>query len=210
MSDHVTSQADHFMRQAVYYKNELRQSVNALVGIATGLLADRQLNDAEVGFLHEWLTTHDEVACEWPGNIVCARVKAVLADGVITEDERLHLVTTLQDLVGGNPTTLANATHVTELAFDDLDGLEFAGYTFCLTGEFVYAPRPNCEDATTQRGGIVKSAVSKKVRYLVVGSLGSQEWKHGSYGTKIDKAMQLKREGAPIRVVREDTWAAAL
>jgi hypothetical protein len=44
----------------------------------------------------------------------------------------------------------------------------------------------------------------------VVGSLGSQEWKHGSFGTKIDRAMELKQQGAPIAVVKEDHWAAAL
>lgn len=79
-----------------------------------------------------------------------------------------------------------------------------------LTGNFVYAPKSACEEAVVKRGGFVKASVSKKVRYLVVGSLGSPEWKHGSYGTKIERAMQLKRDGGLILLVKEDAWAAAL
>lgn len=82
---------------------------------------------------------------------------------------------------------------------------------FCLTGDFVYAPRRVCAEATAARGGVVKGEVSRQIDYLVVGSLGSPEWKHGSYGTKIEKAMRLKGGpgGAPA-IIREDLWAAAL
>jgi len=205
-----SAMSNHFARQAVSYQNELKRSLGALVGIATGLLADRSLNDSEIRFLNDWVSAHDEVAFAWPGDIVHQRVKAVLADGVITEAERAYLVETLQQLLGEASDTMTQATHVTELGFDDVCPIVFEGCAFCLTGNFVYAPRDVCEAEVTKRGGIVKSGVSKKVRFIVVGSLGSPEWKHGSFGTKIEKAMQLKQEGAPISVVKEDQWVAAL
>jgi NAD-dependent DNA ligase len=192
------------------YVNETKQSLGALIGIASGLLADRTLSDAEIRFLHDWLDAHDEARFGWPGDIIHQRVEAVLADGVITEGERAYLVDTLQQLVGGSPETVTQATHVTELAFDDIGPIVFEGCTFCLTGNFVYAPRNVCEAEVTKRGGIVKAGVSKKVRYVVVGSLGSPEWKHGSFGTKIEKAMDLRRQGTPIAVVKEAHWASAL
>jgi hypothetical protein len=43
-----------------------------------------------------------------------------------------------------------------------------------------------------------------------VGLQGSDEWKHGSYGTKIEKAMEYKRDGLRIFILREDIWSAAL
>ena len=202
--------SNDFARQAIFYRNELKQSLGALIGIATGLLADRTLNDSEIQYLHDWVTAHDEVAFAWPGDIIHRRVKAVLADGVITEVERAYLVDTLQQLVGGSSDTVTQAAHVTELAFDDVNPVVFEGCTFCLTGDFVYAPRDVCEAEVMKRGGIVKNGVSKKVRYVVVGSLGSQEWKHGSFGTKIEKAIELKRQGALITVVKEDRWVSAL
>jgi NAD-dependent DNA ligase len=144
--------------------------------------------------------------------VVLSRVRAVLEDGVITETERAHLVDTLTKLVGGGLDQSASATMgVTELLeFDQVATIEFSGAAFCLTGDFVYAPREVCERAILSRGGLVKAGVSKALRYLVVGGLGSAAWKHGSFGTKIDKAMQLKREGAALLVVDEPHWTAAI
>jgi hypothetical protein len=208
--DARATMTNEWARQAVYHKNEFKQSAGQLIGIAAGLIADKILNDAEIHFLHDWIAAHDEIAYDWPGDIVFSRVKAVLADGMITEEERTYLLRTLQDLVGESPAAVANATHVTELAFDDFPLIDFPGFPFCLTGNFVYAPREVCEAVVLERGGIIKSFVSRKLRYLVVGSLGSPEWKHGGFGTKIEKAMEFKRAGAPIQIVREDAWAAAL
>lgn len=187
-----------------------KQSVGQLIGIAKGLVADRVLNDVEVYFLHNWMTNHNEIAFAWPGDIIFARLKAVLADNVVTEDERTHLIKTLEDLTCEDRELLAGTATVTQLAFDDVTEVVFSGHMFCLTGDFVYAPREVCERHILERGGITKNGVSKKIHYVVVGSLGSQEWKHGSYGTKIDRAMELKRAGATIAVVKEDVWAAAL
>lgn len=137
-------------------------------------------------------------------------MKAVLADGIVTEPEREYLVQTLQKLIGGTLEELASSTHVTQLVFDDVAKLDFPGATFCLTGDFVYAPRDVCTREIKDRGGVVKSSVSKKLHYLVVGGLGSPEWKHGSFGTKIEQAMRLKREGTGILIVHEDIWAGSL
>jgi len=72
------------------------------------------------------------------------------------------------------------------------------------------APRALCESRIIALGGEVKSNVSKKVNYLLVGGLGSPEWKHGSFGTKVEKAMDLKREGAAICLVCEEYWVSSL
>lgn len=199
-----------FARQGAAYANEMKRSLGALLGIATGLLADRQLVDAEICFLNDWLKANDAIAASWPGDVVHSRIKAVLADGIITEPERNYLVQTLQQLIGGTLEELANSTHVTQLAFDDVPRVEIPGATFCLTGEFVYGPREVCAVAIEKRGGTVSKSVTKKLRYLVVGGLGSPEWKHGSFGTKIEQAICYKRDGLGILIVHEDRWASSL
>lgn len=201
---------NYFARQAAGYANEFKRSLGGLVGIATGLLADRHLSDDEIRFLNGWLQTNDAIAYCWPGDVLHARVKAVLADGVITEAERAHLVETLQALLGGTLDDLAASTHATSLAFDEVEAIQFSGSAFCLTGEFVYAPREVCARAIESRGGVVKNSVTKKLQYLIVGGLGSPEWKHGSFGTKIEQAMRHKREGLPVLVVHEDRWVVSL
>jgi NAD-dependent DNA ligase len=197
-------------RDAKRYQNEFRQSAAQLVGIAAGLVADRILTDGEIQFLHGWLEAHDEVSVAWPGNIILARVHAVLEDGIITDAERAYLIATLDDLIGAPNGRPAAAQLVTQLAFDEPAKVEINGNAFCLTGDFVYAPRPVCFQAIESRGGIVKKDVSRQIDYLVVGGLGSPEWKHGSYGTKIDRAMEIKGRGGRPFIIREDLWAAAL
>lgn len=201
---------DFFARRAAAYTNELKRSCGALVGIAQGILCDRRLVDEEIKFLDRWLAENDAISTRWPGDVIHQRVRAALADGVVTEDERNHLVSTLQQLIGGALEDLATSTHVTSLAFDDVSRLDIPGSIFCLTGEFVFAPRSVCEDEIERRGGIISGSVTKKLRYLVVGGLGSAEWKHGSFGTKIEKAIQNRRDGLPVQIVREDRWASSL
>jgi NAD-dependent DNA ligase len=199
-----------FARRGAAYINEMNRSCGALLGIAQGLLCDRQLTDQEISFLNDWLTQNEEIACSWPGDVIHARVKSALSDGVITEHERTHLVETLQQLVGGTYENLAAATHVTELACDQVSAVEFLGMRFCLTGDFAFGPRETCRAAIETRGGIFANTVTKMLRYLVIGGLGSPEWKHGSFGTKIDKAVKYKREGVPILIVHEECWSGSL
>ena len=199
-----------FERQGAAYTNEMKRSLGALLGIAQGQLSDRHLNDMEIRFLNDWLGANEAIAASWPGDVVHVRIKAVLADGVVSEAERLHLVDTLQKLIGGTLDELAASTHVTKLAFDDVERVAFPGSIFCLTGDFVYASRDICSDVIEKRGSAVTDSVTKKLRYLVVGGLGSPEWKHGSFGTKIEKAIQYKRDGLGILIVHEDRWASSL
>lgn len=201
---------NYFARQGAAYINELNRSLGALIGIAQGVLSDGVLNNDEIRFLNDWLRNNDAISTTWPGDVIYTRIKSVLADGSITEEERVHLIDILQKLIGGGLDELASNTHVTELAFDENVDIKYSGSIFCLTGEFVFAPRNICVKTIEERGGIVKKSVTKKLSYLVVGGLGSTEWKHGSFGTKIDKAIKYKREGISIHIIHEDVWAANL
>lgn len=199
-----------FGRQAAARINETRRSMATLIGVAKGILADRRLNDAEIGFLMEWLDNNFAIASAWPGSVVVDRIRTILADGVVTEDERDDLMKTLQAITGGTLEDLATSKHVATLSLDEIDQIVFQGAEFCLTGDFVMGRKAVCEKAIADRGGIMKSSVSKKLRYLVAGGLGSPEWKHGSFGTKIERAMQLKQEGAALLIVHEDVLARSL
>lgn len=198
-----------YQRQAAAFRNEMRSSCAALVGMVQGVLADGQLNDTEIRFLGQWLTEAQNVSMTWPGTVISAQIQSVLADGIITSEERAHLVETLGQLLGGRLDEVAESSFVTELAIDRLQELDIAGKQFCFTGDFVFGPRKVCEQAVVLRGGAI-GGVTKKLHYLVVGGLGSPEWKHGSFGTKIEKAVILRSEGAGLFIVHEDTWAASL
>lgn len=205
----MTGAANIYTRQAASFRNELRQSCGALVGIVQGILADGELSDSEVTFLRGWLARSESVSLIWPGNVIAAQIEHALEDGHISEDERAHLLDTLHKLVGGALDDIAETGSINQLALDDVADVGISGRSFCFTGEFVFGTRTLCEAAVLRRGGVV-SNITKKLNYLVIGGLGSPEWKHGSYGTKIEKAVAYRSAGVPLLIVHEDVWANSL
>ena len=180
------------------------------MGIAAGLIADRSLTDAEIRYLQSWLAQNEDMTTCWPGDVVYDRVRAVLADGIITEAERVHLVETLTKLCGGQLDVPGGAGAVNQMVFDEQAVVSFVGLNFCVTGEFIYGPRNRVHEAISARGGFIQKGITKKLRYLIVGLRGSDEWKHGSYGSKIMKAVEYRRAGIPLTIVSEDRWSTAL
>lgn len=195
-----------FARQGAEYHNDLKRSVSALIGIAQGLICDNQLNDSEINFLHKWLESNDVISTAFPGDVLYSRIQNVIADGIITDNERKHLIDTLQQLVGGTLEKLADNTHISSLALDDVNEISFEGKQFVLTGTFVFGPEPSCIELIERFGGTVSDRMTKKIDYVVVGGLGSKNWKYGSFGNKIKDAMQLKSEGSSILIIHENCW----
>jgi hypothetical protein len=193
-----------------YNSDALKQSLGELLGLARGLLADQELSDSEIEFLHQWLEDRYSMTSSFPGNVIYNRIKEVLADGVVTEDEREHLVETLNMLVEGRLEELTEQVDLTELWFDEVGLIEFHDARFCLTGNFVYGPREICKMAIEERGGIVSPTVSNEQQFLVVGGMGVDEWRSGGLGAEIEAALKLKGQGVPLKIIPEDAWVSQL
>lgn len=82
--------------------------------------------------------------------------------------------------------------------------IEFTGHSFCFTGKFDFGPRKTCEALVEEKGGIAAKGVSGGLDFLVIGTQGSPAWKRGSYGSKIEKAIMLRREHGKPAIVSED------
>ena len=189
----------------------LKRSCESLIGICGGLIADGELNDREIIFLSTWLSENESMSQTWPGEVVFARVREVLADGIVTPDERGYLVKTLEQLAGGSfAETGAIGFNSNALPIDDRAEIEIPGRMFCFTGQFLFGTRASCEKAIGARGGEAASNITKKTHYLVIGELASRSWKNTSHGTKIENAVQLQSQGALIRIVSEALWVKKL
>lgn len=195
--------SNFFARIAVQYKNTMNQGCSELLGLVEGVLADKQLVDAEIQFLNTWLSRHEAIATQWPGDFLYGKIKAILADGIVTNDERRELAAILTKLIGGSLDEVAESPRVNELAFDEEENISLTGNVFCLSGDFACMPKVRCESTIAERGGVISQSVTKKIHYLIVGGLGSPEWKHGSYGTKIAKAVEYRSAGVPLRIFHE-------
>jgi len=186
-------------------------AVGRLIGLCRGMLADNILDDKEIFALQKWMEKCSSFNDVWPISTLHEQIQEVLADGIITEDERATLFSTMAKIVGG---TIAESGAVdglsSSLAIDEIDNIEFEGNEFCLTGKFSYGNRNDCKSAITSRGGIAIAGVKRSMTYLVIGSLSSRDWKQSSHGRKIEMAVELRDKGLPIKIVNEDIWAGFL
>jgi len=200
-----------YPRRAATEARLLKRSCESLIGICAGLLADNKLNDEEICFLNTWLADNESLATTWPGEVVYERVREVLSDGIITEEEREYLKQTLSDLIGGTlQDSGATSGLSTTLPINDVDLIKIKGNSFCFTGNFLFGTRKACERAIDEREGAISPRIRTDLDYLVIGSLASREWAHTSHGRKIEKAMEYKKKGYPITIISEEQWVQYL
>ena len=203
--------SNFFAAKASTDQRLLKRSCESLLGICSGMLADGHLANEEIHFLDTWLADNDDIANTWPGEVIVKRVRDVLADGIITEDEREYLKSTLSELIGGSiQETGATSGTATRLPIDEVDAVQIDGSSFCFTGSFLYGTRNSCHKAIEERGGKASGSVTMSLNYLVIGSLASREWAHTSHGRKIEKAMGYKNKGRQILIISEEQWTDAL
>ena len=82
--------------------------------------------------------------------------------------------------------------------------------TYVFTGKFAFGTRRDCEREVEKRGAVCEPNITKRTSFLVIGTFGSTDWVHTSFGRKIEKAVSYRDDGVPLRIVGEDHWADAL
>jgi NAD-dependent DNA ligase len=200
------------------YFNEARidrRSADALVGLAAGVVADGVVNQDEAYFLKSWIESNLAHLEDPVVNLLYRRISAMLQDGVLDADESadlLHLLHSFSGLDVAKPKQSEQAFIApTDLPFNSpAPELVIQDRAFVFTGTMAFGPRKACEALILERGGVIGGGVSKKIHFLVVGSIGNDQWRHSTYGTKIMKAVELREAGAPIAIVGEDHWQRAL
>lgn len=181
------------------------QSLIQLTGVLQGIAADRTINTKELNFLIDWLDNNPNLRTRWPAFVIAKRVEDVIADGIVTEEERGDLLDCIYELVGNKPeATGAVSGLATRLPTNNVKNMEFDERIFCLTGKFLLGPRRKCELILRERGGITVGNVIPDINYLVIGTLASRDWKFTSYGRKIEKALELQQRGIELLIVAEE------
>ncbi|WP_130617449.1 BRCT domain-containing protein [Dyella amyloliquefaciens] len=183
-----------------------------LIGICRGVIADGSVNVQEARFLLNWLERHREFLGIYPFDILHRRIQDAMFDGVLDSDEERDLLDVLSRTVGGESHAAGSSTSLsTALPFDvPPPVITFPGQVFAVTGIFTFGQRTAVVEAIQGRGGVVKPAMSKKVRFLVVGEIGSRDWNHSSFGRKIEEAVALRAGGENLSIVSEELWAKSL
>ncbi|MCF8382108.1 MAG: BRCT domain-containing protein [Chlorobium sp.] len=182
-----------------------------LLGICKGISSDRILNDTEIEYLAEFLDRNTFLRNSWPGSELFSKLKAVLQDGVITENERTILKNAINSLFGDSIAQGITEGLSTRFPVDSDAEIIFSERTFCLTGTFLHGERKECEALISKRGGIPMKSVTKKLNYLVIGALSSRDWKFSNYGLKIQNAvLNRDQKGCIVKIINEEMWLSAL
>lgn len=186
------------------FEDDRVAGIEELLGFLSGIAADGHLNDKEVDALSKWLDSNHVIRDKWPASVVVSRLSTVLEDGVITDDERLDLMRTIQQVAGisAGPEEVSLEASI-EVWEDAVAAIDVKGSTFCLTGDFVSGDRNTVASKLLSLGGTTSPSVNKSVDYLVIGTLASRNWLYTSHGRKIEKALHLKRKGMTIKTITE-------
>lgn len=197
------SQPTYAAEVALFKKRAIR-AVEHLMGLVSGIIADAELNDKEIIMLRTWLTEHPEATTGFPGGVIARKVQEIMSDGIITADERAHLLNTLHAITGNDfGLTGSTAPEVAGLPIEDAVTITLPGSMICLTGEFLYGTRAACERLVLAAGAMCTDNVSRKVDILAVGTNVSPDWAHTSFGRKIQRAVELQDQGHPIEIISE-------
>lgn len=184
------------------------RSIDELIGISKGLISDQVLNEDEFGFLASWLKANQHVLDVWPANVLASRITHILEDRVVDQEERVDLFRLLAEIVGQVKAGADGKNRSTALPLTKpAPPVFFKKQYFCLTGKFVMGPRANHEFEIKDRGGFTQGNVTEETNYLVIGSMGSVDWLHSTYGRKIEKAASMAERGHPIVLISEEHWA---
>lgn len=186
------------------------RTVDELVGLCRGLLADGNVNADEARFLAGWIERNRDVHDDQVVTALYQRVGDALADGVLNASEEADLLAAIHEYVGGEAAVGPVASESSRLPLDDPPPpLVFRDRTFVLTGTFQFGPRRLVTAEIEQRGGWVDDTV-RPGTILIVGAVASRDWLHSSYGRKIMKAMEYRAKGHETVIVGEDHWARFL
>ena len=191
--------------------------IQRLQGIMHGIISDGKITDEEISSLDFWLSENSDLSGLYPYDEVYKLVKSVKDDGVITDEERNTLKAFFSTFVDTRESVNLNEADVEQLQESYSVGgvcanapdVKIAGKNFCFTGSSQRASRDEIIKEIEDCGGKYLKGISKKLDYLIVGNDGNPCWAFSCYGRKVEKAMELQKNGVQIEIIDEnDFWKA--
>ena len=279
--------------------SRLDKAVNSLLGLLEGIAVDSKVNDDELGLLVQWVREHQEYATRHPFTELLPVLSEVLADGILTDEERSDLVwlcerlrsTDYYDAVTADMQRLhalvagvaadgvISENELRGLSawlaerellrtcwpYDEIDGLvtgalsdgkvdpreqqillaffseflatgekkvvapplmraaaslqgvcascpeiRFTDSLFCYTGASARYTRSQFAALVPRLGGRFSNSVTRDLNYLVVGAEGNPCWSYACYGRKVEKAVDLRKQGVRLLIVHENDFHDAV
>ncbi|MHB8903083.1 MAG: hypothetical protein ACYC6Y_30345 [Thermoguttaceae bacterium] len=190
------------------YFDLVTADIQRLHGIMAGITADEVISADELRGLSVWLSDHEHLRMCWPYDEVDSMITQVMADGKIDREEHdllakyfLEFVAILDKKTIVRPKVLSETSLTGLCAVCPM--ISFVGSSFCFTGASKKYSRTEFGNVVRLLGGNVVSGVSADVDFLVIGANGNPCWAFACYGRKVEKAVELRKQGARLQLVHE-------
>jgi hypothetical protein len=187
------------------------RDLSEFLGLAKGLLADGEISKSECDAVARWIDAHRDAVEQWPLNLLSDRVSQIYLDGQIDVAERVELAELLSSIVGGTAGVILGEDAACDLPLDaPPPAFVWEGAIVVFTGKFAFGTRADCQRAVARLGATCESDVTLRTKYLVIGTFGSRDWVHTSFGRKIEKAVEYRDTAGSPHIVGEDHWVQCL
>lgn len=171
--------------------NEQTKALQQLHVLLLGIIADDVLTESEITTLDNWLKQNQHLSGNFPYDRIASVVNEALSDGILEQHELEEMLLLFKEYT----LTLSNS---------NTEDINLTDKGVCLTGDFKFGDRKSVQEFLKKQGAIIKSGVTSKTDYLIIGELGSPDWSYGNYGSKYKKAKELQQSGSHIKIISED------
>jgi hypothetical protein len=189
------------------YFCQFTSDLQRLHGMLGGIACDLKITVDELKGLQVWIDEHPHLKTYYPYDELEALILEVLKDGVIDAEEHKILLAYFNEFLkqpGHNTIALPEIESLTVAGVCTIcPDITFEDRVFCFTGESDTLSRDDFRKRIEDRGGKFSNTVSKKTDYLTIGAKGNDCWAYSCYGRKVEKAIQLRKEGSRILLVHE-------
>ena len=202
------------LRSTEYY-DAITADLQRLHAIMGGIASDGVITKEKLKGLSEWLDDHNHLRRCWPYDEVDSIVTAVLTDQRIDEKEHESLRAFFDEFVAlGENRAIARPLISTGQTVQGLCAvcpeIKFNSSLFCFTGASRKYVRSQFAKVVIGLGGRVSNSVTPALDYLIIGADGNPCWAYACYGRKVEKAVELRKEGYRLLLVHEHDFNDAV
>ena len=193
------------------YYDTVTSRLQELQGMMHGILSGGGISDKDIYTVEKWLDENEWLQGSYPYDEVSALIFEILADKKITEQERSMLEAFFREFViFSTEKQISESKHIAEPVMglcSVTPEISFRDKLFCFTGMSVRAKRSELVSVIESLGGRFTKNPTQDLDYLIYGAAGNQCWTFSCYGRKVEKVIQMRKEGLPVIIVHEnDFW----
>lgn len=182
----------------------LMQAKDKLVTLCKDIIEDGVVDQQEAETLEAWLENNEALLCEFPANVISARLCNHLADGRLDEREGRNLLQLLQRVV--DEEERQKKAKPASLPYDaPQPALDFCNMDFHVLGKFALGDASTVQADIVALGGVITGEIpGQQPTVLVVGYFAAKKWQQGTLDPVIEKALKARAKGQPVMIVSEE------